>query len=120
MEFIIFILIVIVLTVIPVMVAAKLLAAKNTSFWSCVFAVVASVAADNVAEHVVSNPGFSGLVAVAATAVCFSVILGAKYFQSVLIALLSYGVQYGVTLFIAGMGIATGVVSVTVLSLIHI
>jgi hypothetical protein len=113
MNFIIFILVVVVLTVIPVMIAAKLLGAKNTSFWSCVFAVIASVAAENIAEQVVSNPGFSGLIAVAVTAVCFSLILGAKYIQSVLIALLSIGVQYGIALLVAGMGIATGVASVS-------
>jgi len=113
MSFMIFILVVVVLTVIPVMIAAKLLGAKNTTFWSCVFAVIASVAAENIAEHVISNPGFAGLLAVATTAVCFSLILGAKYIQSVLIALLSYGVQYGIALLVAGMGIAAGVVSVT-------
>ena len=113
MSFLIFILVVIVLTVFPVMIAAKLLGAKNTNFWSCVFAVIASVAADNISEQLISNPGFSGLLAIAATAVCFSVILGAKYLQSVLISFLSYGVQYGIALVVAGMGIATGVVSVS-------
>lgn len=110
--FLIFIIVVVVLTVIPVMIAAKLMGAKNTSFGSSLLAVIASVAAENIAQQVISNPGFSGLIAVAITAVCFSLILGAKYIQSILIALLSIGVQYGLALVLAGFGIATGFASI--------
>ena len=113
MNFIIFILVVVVLTVFPVMIAAKLLGAEKTTFWVCVLAVIASVAAENVSGAIISNPGLSGFIALAITAVCFSVILGAKFFQSLLIALLSIGVQYGLAMLVAGLGIATGTVEVT-------
>ncbi len=112
MEFALFIFIVVVLTIIPVMVSAKLLQAKNTSFWSCLLAVITSVAAEHIAQQLVSNPGFAGLLAVAITAVCFSLILGAKYIQSVLIALLAIGVQYGLALLLAGVGLAAGIATI--------
>ena len=70
----IFILALIAITVIPVMISAKLLGAEKTTFLRCLFAVIASVAAGSIAEHLIANAAFSGVIAVGITALCFSLI----------------------------------------------
>ncbi len=113
MDLLVFTVVLVVLTVIPVMLAAKLFGAPNTSFWACVIAVAMSVAASSVSAQFIANPGLAGFAALALTAVCFSVILGTSYLHSFLIALLSIGIQYGLVMLVAGLGIAYGVVEVT-------
>ena len=111
MSIIVFLAVVVLVTVIPVMVAAKYLDARNSGFLSCVLAVVGSVSAEHIASMFISNPGFSALVAFVLTAVFYSVILGASFKNSVLIALLAIGVQFVVGYFLLGAGVATGVLT---------
>lgn len=110
MSFLLFIAVVIILTVIPVMIAAKFLGAERTSFISCLMVVIASVAAENIGSNLVESEVVAGIIAIAFTALCISMILGAKYIQSIVIAVLSIGVQFGLALLLAGLGLASGVV----------
>lgn len=110
MSFLLFIAVVIILTVIPVMIAAKLLGAERTSFLSCLLVVIASVAAEKIGSNLVENEVVATVIALAFTALCISLILGAKYLQSIVIAVLSIGVQFGLALVLAGLGLASGVV----------
>lgn len=103
MGFLIFIALVIMFTVIPVMVAAKILGAERTSFMRCLLVVIASVAAETIASNLVDNEVIAGLIAIAFTGLCISVILGAKYLQSIVIAVLSIGVQLGLAILLAGL-----------------
>ena len=105
--------VVILVTVIPVMIAAKILEAENTGFFACTVAVIGSVAAEHISEAVISNPGFAAILAIAITGIFFSLTLGSKYKEAILIALLAYGVQYAVAFLVAGIGITAGVVEVT-------
>lgn len=110
MSFLLFIAVVIILTVIPVMIAAKFLGAERTSFIYCLMVVIASVAAENIGSNLVESEVVAGIIAIAFTALCISMILGAKYIQSIAIATLSIGVQFGLALLLAGLGLASGVV----------
>ena len=110
MSFLLFIAAVIILTVIPVMIAAKFLGAERTSFISCIMVVIASVAAERIGSNLVESEAVAGIIAIAFTALCISMILGAKYIQSIVIAVLSIGVQFGLALLLAGLGLASGAV----------
>lgn len=110
MSFLLFIAVVIILTVIPVMIAAKFLGAERTSFISCLMVVIASFAAEHIGSNLVESEILAGVIAIAFTALCISMILGAKYIQSIVIAVLSIGVQFGLALLLAGLGLASGVV----------
>ncbi len=88
------ILFLIAITIVPVMISARVLNAANTGFFSCLIAVIASAAAYRGAAELVSHAGLSFITAIALTAIVFSMILGAKYIQSVFIALLSIGIQF--------------------------
>ena len=110
MSFLLFIAVVIILTVIPVMIAAKFLGAERTSFLSCLMVVIASVASEQIGSNLVESEFVAGVIAFAFTALCISMILGAKYIQSIVIAVLSIGVQFGLALLLAGVGLASGAV----------
>jgi hypothetical protein len=110
LSFLLFIAVVIILTVIPVMIAAKFLGAERTSFISCLMVVIASVASEHIGSNLVESEVVAGVIAIGFTALCISMILGAKYIQSIVIAVLSIGVQFGLALLLAGLGLASGVV----------
>ena len=105
MNLLIFLAIVVILTVIPVMIAAKMLKANRSSFWICLLAVIASVASDHLSSMFIANDGIAYLVALAITALCFSAILGASFIQSLVIALVSIGIQFVIALLLAVMGL---------------
>lgn len=109
----IFFLVIIVVTVIPVMIAVKLLDARNTGFIACTLAVIGSVAAENVSEVLISNPAYAGITAIVVTGLMYSFALDTTYKKAILIALLSFGVQYVAVLALAGVGISSGIVEVT-------
>lgn len=105
MNLIVFLAILVLLTVIPVMTAAKILKAERSSFWICLLAVIASVASESISSMFIASEGLASLVALTVTAVCFAVILGATFIQSLLIALLSIGVQFVLALLLTTMGL---------------
>lgn len=84
------------LTIVPVMISARVFNAANTGLLSCLLAVVASAAATTAAENMVTDPSLAFLVSTAITAFLFSIILGAKYIQSVMISIMTIGIQVGV------------------------
>ena len=94
--------VVILFTIVPVMVAAKMLNASNTGFWSCLVAVVLSSIVGNFVTQFIQAEGIAALVSFVISAVIFSVVLGAKYVQSACIALLAVVIQYG-SIFLLGL-----------------
>ncbi len=107
MEILVFFVVIVLLTVFPVMVAAKILGAEKSSFFSCLLVVIASFVANKVGIALVDNQLLASIIAIAFTALCITMILGAKYFQSLLISLLSIGVQFVIVLVLATIGVAT-------------
>ena len=102
MGFIIALCVLIAFTIVPVMLAAKMLNASNTGFWPCVFAVVLSSVAAGFVSQFVSGEALYFVVSFAISAVIFSAILGAKYIQSACIALVALVIQYG-SIFVLGL-----------------
>ena len=107
MEILVFFVVIVLLTVFPVMIAAKILGDENSSFFSCLLVVIASVVANKVGIALVDNQLLANIIAIAFTALCITMILGAKYFQSLLISLLSIGLQFVIVLVLATIDFAT-------------
>jgi uncharacterized membrane protein (DUF485 family) len=105
MELIIGIAILAVVTVVPVMFAAKMLNAANTGFWICLVAVIISSVASSLSTSFIANEVVAFIVSLAVTAVVFSFVLGAKYIQSACISLLAMAIQYGALMLLASLGI---------------
>ena len=105
MGFLFVIAILIVVTVIPVMIAASVMGARNTGFWSCVIAVIGSVFASRIAEMYIHNHYASLAVSFVLTAMIFSLVLGAKFTQSALISILSVVIQALVASLVGGIAI---------------
>lgn len=106
MEVLFFFAAIVLLTVYPVMLAAKMLGAENTSFFPCLFVVIASAVANKVGFALAQNELIANIIAIAFTALAISMLLGAKYFQSLLISLLSIGVQFVLALGLVAIGFA--------------
>lgn len=105
MEILIASAIVALITVVPVMIAAKLLKANNTGFFSCLFAVLVSFGASFLAAMYIDNTTVLTLAQIAITVVVFAMFLNAHYVQSALIALLAYIVQKGMIIAVVGAGL---------------
>ena len=102
MELLIAMAVLAVVTVVPVMVAAKMLGASNTGFLSCLFAVIISAFASSYAEGYFDDGILTFVVPWAVTAVVYALILGAGFIQSAFIALLATAIQIGGLIVLAG------------------
>ncbi|WMS88954.1 hypothetical protein [Pleionea litopenaei] len=108
MEWLIILTIMVVVLVVPVMLAAKMLNARNSGFFSALLAVIAAAIANALTGSFFHNPWLAALLAIIVTAVCFSLILGARFLQSLGIAILAYIIQVGLVFLLATFGLAAG------------
>ncbi len=107
MEIIIFALIVALVTVVPVKIAATILKAENTGFFICFIAIIGATFANDLASYLFENSFLEFVAEVLFTAGVFSLLLDAKYIQSIFIALLTYVLMIGIGLMIAGSGLGS-------------
>ncbi len=112
-SFLIFILIAVSVTVIPVLVAAKLLDIESATFKLCLYAVILSVVAEKIADNFIVNPGFSAVAVILITAFFYAGILDTKYSKGVILSMLAIGIQYGISMALVGLGISLNFVEVT-------
>lgn len=106
MDLILILAITILLTVAPVMIAAKVFKAEHSSFMRCLFAVICSAVAEYFIRDMMDNQGLASVVSLLVTAVLFAMILGAKFGQSLLIALLAIGMYFGIAYLLVSFGLA--------------
>jgi len=97
--------------VVPVRLAAKSLGARNYSYSTCFFAVIASVIAGTLATDIIANDFLAFVLTLVFTGVFYSVLLDAGFKQSIIISLLSWVIQFGGMLIIIGLGYGVSVVS---------
>lgn len=106
MDVLILIGIVILFSIVPVMIAAKLLNASNTGFVHCLIAVVLSSVAGGFVPRYISGEALALLVTFALSAVIYSAVLGARFVQSACIALLASVIQYGSIILLGILGLS--------------
>lgn len=94
------------LTIVPVMLSARLMGARRTDFVSSTLAVCAAVAGNVLALHFIADPLLAPLVSVVLMSVFFSAILGAKIVQSFFIAVVAVIIQVLIGFLLAAVGIA--------------
>ncbi len=102
MDFLLIVGLMVGITVIPVMVAAKLIGAENSGFWTCFFAVILSSITGSLCETLISNELLAGMSVFVITAIAFSVVLGASFLQSVVISLVAVALQLATALLFLG------------------
>ncbi|MFT7561650.1 MAG: hypothetical protein ACI93R_003579 [Flavobacteriales bacterium] len=93
MGFLIGVGVLILLTIVPVMISAKMLNAAKTGFFSCLIAVVISAVGGAFIIAFFADSLIGTVLSFAFTAVVFSFMLGAKYIQSAIIAVLATVIQ---------------------------
>ena len=85
--FCIVVLVVLLLTVVPVMIAARIVGARRTGFWMSLLAIIVSSLIVGVAVHIFRN---SGLLAFFVAPLGFMLILDTTYLRGLLMVLLQY------------------------------
>jgi hypothetical protein len=88
----------------PVKFSAEKLGADDTGFIRCLLAVIASVSISAYAGNIVSSSFLHFVISMATTAIVFSVLLGAKFIQSILISLMSTVIQAGLLFALISLG----------------
>jgi len=105
MELIIVLVVMIAITTFPVMMSAKFLGASTSGFFASLLAVIlASVCCAYVGDYL-ADQWISSLASLVLTAIIFSLVLGAGFFQSIGIALLAVVLQLGVLFSLGYLGI---------------
>ncbi len=105
MGLLVFFVLLIVFTIIPIMVAARILKAEKTGFLACFIAAISSLFISLIAIFLIPSQLLSFVFSTLIIALCFSFILGASYIKSVFIALLALAFQIAVALLLgAGVG----------------
>ncbi len=79
--------IILLLTVIPVMIAARIVGARRTGFWISLLAMIVSALIVGVAVHMFRN---SGLLALLVAPLGFMLILDTTYLRGLLMVILQY------------------------------
>jgi len=80
-------------TVVPVMIAANIVKARNSGFFSCLIAVALSIFIMELIKQFLNESVITHLLTIIATVVIIMLILNTKFIQSVLIAILSVVIQ---------------------------
>lgn len=109
MELLIVIAVTVLITIVPVMIAAKMLNAANSGFLSSLIAVILSSVGSGFVSNFTTDEAVALLISFVISVAIFSVVLGAKYIQSACIALLALVIQYGT---IVGLGVLGGIAGV--------
>jgi hypothetical protein len=89
----------------PLKFSAEKLGADNTGFGRCFFAAIISVFIATYAESIGNSDLIQFVITLASTAVVFSFLLGAKFVQSIIIALLTTLIQLGIIFGLIGLGV---------------
>jgi hypothetical protein len=90
LTFLIVVLVILLVTVVPVMVAARVVGARRTGFLACLVALIVSALIVGVAVHMFRN---SGLLAFFVAPLGFMVILDTTYLRALLMVILQYVVS---------------------------
>ena len=94
------------IAVFPMMYAAKITGARRQGFWDSFFSVLFSSIAATAAVKIVDNELIGIALAIAASAFMISIILGATFWQSVVIAIFAHALRIGLLLVLALFGMA--------------
>ena len=87
LTFCIVVLVVLLLTVVPVMIAARIVGARRTGFWASLLAMIVSYLIIGVAAHIFRN---TGLLAFFVAPLGFMLILDTTYLRALLMVILQY------------------------------
>ncbi|WP_300428205.1 hypothetical protein [Thalassolituus sp.] len=93
-------------TVVPVMLSARLMGARYPRFGRSLLAVIAAALAHILALYALRDPLIAHFLALFLTAVIFAALLGAKIVQAFFIAVVAVIIQVLIGFGLAAMGIA--------------
>jgi len=96
---------------VPYRIAAKALGARRYSYMICFFAFISSGVAGAIAADVFDNSFLAFILALVFTGIFFSVLFDAGFKQSVVISLVTFGIQFGFILILAGLGLGVSALS---------
>ena len=108
MEFVIVFAVLAVVLVIPIMIGARLVGAKNTGFGSALLAVVIIAGISAAIEIFVVNDIVAFITAVAVGALVLSGILGTTFFRGLAVSVIATIIQVVVILVFAGAILGSG------------
>lgn len=98
----IFLCVLVLLTVIPVMFAARIVRARNTGFWSALAAVLLLIVLSAVLEHFVPHPGIAVAVSIVLGSAIYAFTLGTTWLRGLFVAFLALVIAIGLV-FVLGL-----------------
>jgi hypothetical protein len=98
-------------TVVPIMVGARVVGAKNTGFGSALIAVVVLAALSFGVAKFIQNPILAFVVSAAGGGVFLSAILGTSFWRGIAVSVIAVAVQIAVLVMFAGAIIGGGAIS---------
>lgn len=111
MEIITAIALIIAVTVVPIMVGARVVGAKNTGFGSALIAVIVLLALSYGIAKFIPNPIVAFIASAAGGGVFLSAILDTTFLRGIAVSIIAVAVQFAILVMFAGAIIGTGAIS---------
>ena len=102
MTFLMFIALLLAVTVVPVMIGARIVKAKNTGFGAALFAIILLTALSAAVEHFFSSQGIAFIVSAFGGAAILAGTLGTTFLRGLVVSVIVVAVQFAVILGVAG------------------
>jgi hypothetical protein len=102
MAFLITILLLVGLTVLPVMIGARMVKAQNTGFGSALLAIIALAALSAAIDHFVESEVVAFIAAIAGGAILLAVVLGTTFLRGLAVSVIVVAIQFAILLALAG------------------
>jgi hypothetical protein len=102
MDILVAITLLIAVTVVPIMIGARVVGAKNTGFGSALIAVVVLSALSFFVSKYIGNPLLAFAASAAGGGVMLAAILGTTFWKGILVSIIAVAIQIGVLVMFAG------------------
>ena len=106
MSLLIMLLVVFVVALVPVMIGARVVGARNTGVGAALLSVLAITLISIICDRLIGNPLFNFLIAAALGGLVMSGILGTTFWRAIGVAIIAAAIQWGIALLFFGAVIA--------------
>ena len=102
MSFLVMLLVLFVVTLVPVMIGARVVGARNTGIGAALLSVLALVVIHVVCDRLIASPLLNFLISAAIGGLIMAQILGTTFWRAIGVAIIAAAVQWGLMLLFVG------------------
>jgi hypothetical protein len=106
MSLLVALLVLFIVTLVPVMIGARVVGARNTGIGAALLSVLALMVIGALCDRLIGSPLLNFLISAALGGAVMSAILGTTFWRAIGVAIIAAAIQWGIALFFFGAVIA--------------